>query len=90
MAKSIEWVRAYARIVDGTPASCPNCRGSTVRLLLVARKDTRMGYGFIWCETCLEGMHISRLGVPEGFEFIPFERADVEVRLPEGIRFVER
>jgi hypothetical protein len=89
MANTVTWIRTYSQVLDGAIPQCPSCRSSRVKLVLIANGETRMGFGFIWCEHCLEGMHISRLQVPLGASFIPIDQAASEWTLPEGIRLVE-
>jgi hypothetical protein len=64
------WLDAYGEAYDGLPGRsdlpCPNCGYRTLRLVFTARAGRPAGYAAFWCDTCLEGIHISRTAVPEG------------------------
>ena len=73
-----EWISAYARAYDILPesaadAGCPNCGARTLGLAFTGLVQDRVGYASFWCSTCLFGIHLSRVVVPDG---VPMESID--------------
>ncbi|MEV4831050.1 hypothetical protein AB0K25_22365 [Micromonospora sp. NPDC049257] len=70
MASFDEWLDAYDVVYRALPAPsdlpCPNCGHQTLRLAFTAPPGTRHGYASFWCDTCLEGIHLSRAPIPDG------------------------
>ncbi|PWU43339.1 hypothetical protein DLJ46_31905 [Micromonospora globispora] len=70
MATFDEWLDAYDIVYQALPgtadASCPNCGHKTLRLVFVGPPGRDVGYAAFWCDTCLEGIHISRAPIPAG------------------------
>jgi hypothetical protein len=71
MTATIEaWRDAYNEVYDAIPSdadiACPNCGHHTLRLVFTADPDRDVGYGAFWCDTCLLGMSISRVIIPDG------------------------
>ncbi|WP_434740257.1 hypothetical protein [Micromonospora sp. SH-82] len=70
MASFDDWVEAYEKVYRSLPASseppCPNCGNPTLRLVFTAPPGERFGFASFWCDTCLEGIHISRTLLPPG------------------------
>jgi hypothetical protein len=71
-----KWSRLTARIIQGETSTeeeiCPNCGARTVRCVALGNESTRMGYALCWCDTCLNGISISRIKVHEDFPLHPF------------------
>jgi hypothetical protein len=66
----------FARMIKGEysmPAQCPLCGLGRIRYLYVADPEDRVGYCDAWCDACLKGIRISRVGVPNGMKFVPFD-----------------
>ena len=50
----------------GETGVCPYCGSPDAdHGFTVIKKDTRMGYGSVWCNTCKRGIPLSRVIVPE-------------------------
>lgn len=83
MATFEQWTDAWNDVYDALPAepqgACPNCGHHTLRVVFSAKPDSAIGYAAFWCDTCMEGLHISRVVIPE--------RADVrDTSLPSDER----
>ena len=77
-SKRDRFLVAFAQVIrsaDQLPVQCPLCGLGRIRFRYVAYEETRMGYCDAWCDVCLEGVHISRVGVPAGIEFREFSEA---------------
>lgn len=70
MASFDEWLDAYDVVYRALPASsdlpCPNCGHRTLRLVFTGPPGAAHGYVSFWCDTCLEGIHLSRAAIPHG------------------------
>lgn len=44
---------------------CPSCGKGPIDFRFVGRIPDRIGYLDVWCRSCLRGIHISRVKVPE-------------------------
>lgn len=70
MATYDQWLAAYSAAYDSIPRdsalSCPNCANQTLRLVFTGDPDRMIGYAHFWCDTCLEGIGVSRAPIPEG------------------------
>ena len=53
--------------------ACPSCNSKTLRFQYVGDENSRMGYLDIWCDSCLKGIHLSRVKIPENIKFISFK-----------------
>ena len=71
------WMATFADITDALDClptvPCPNCGVKTLRVRFVGANDVRAASGYLWCDTCLTGIVVSRMGVPDGAEIIPFD-----------------
>jgi len=68
---------------------CPECRKETIDFQYVGDKETRIGYLDIWCNSCMNGIHISRVRVPVLADLIGFKDAELKRRVPD-FKQVER
>ncbi|MFD0785409.1 hypothetical protein ACFQZ8_15990 [Micromonospora azadirachtae] len=70
MATFDEWLDAYDIVYRTLPAAsnlaCPNCGHRTLRVVFTAQSGAGHGYASFWCDTCLEGIYLSRTPVPVG------------------------
>ncbi|MFJ8689502.1 hypothetical protein [Micromonospora wenchangensis] len=77
MASFDDWLDAYDVMYRALPASselpCPNCGHQTLRLVFTAPPGTRHGYAAFWCDTCLEGIHLSRAPIPDGVSVLSLD-----------------
>ncbi|NDI35097.1 hypothetical protein [Chengkuizengella sediminis] len=69
------WLKLSADISSSTWTNfqCPECQKETVDFQYVGDTETRIGYLEIWCDSCLKGIHISRVRVPESANLLSFE-----------------
>jgi hypothetical protein len=69
------WVNAYERVYFALPASahvpCPNCRHDALRVVFTGRTEDRVGYASLWCDHCLNGIHLSTVDIPPGVDILP-------------------
>lgn len=72
-----EWLSIAEKIREATPNSlklnCPNCNSCKIGYEFIGDDQEKVGYFLIWCNDCLEGVHISRIKIPERAKIIPFE-----------------
>jgi hypothetical protein len=72
-----QWLDLAIVIVDNisnVPAlPCPKCKKESIAFQYVGDPQTRVGYLDIWCNSCLHGIHISRVLVPQKASMLPFE-----------------
>jgi transcription elongation factor Elf1 len=63
---------------------CPECGSASVDSQFVGDKISRIGYLNIWCHSCNQGVHLSRVAIPESAEMISFEAPNevIEKRIP--------
>ncbi|SCG40975.1 hypothetical protein [Micromonospora humi] len=70
MATFESWLGAYEAVYRTLPATsdlqCPNCGHRTLRVVFTGPTGADYGYVSFWCDTCLEGIHLSRAPVPAG------------------------
>ena len=81
------WASVYAALAKKEPASCPECGTAALRHRFIGDHATRLGYGYVWCPSCLRGIHLSRVEVPSHFELRDPAAPDELEGLPE-ISFV--
>jgi len=88
MATYDDWLVAYSDVYDAIPGdagvTCPHCGHQTLRLVFTGDIDQALGYGHFWCDTCLQGIGISRAPIPEGalVQDIHLPRDEREPRIP--------
>lgn len=77
MATFDEWLDAYDIVYRTLPTTsdlrCPNCGHRTLHLVLTGPPGSGFGYASFWCNTCLEGIHLSRAPVPDGVRVLPLD-----------------
>jgi hypothetical protein len=70
-----EWADAYEEIYQALPASsevrCPSYGDGLVRVAFTGNEDDRIAYAAVWCDSCLNGILISRTQAPVGVPMIP-------------------
>jgi hypothetical protein len=71
-----DWLMLYAEICSGeqpkSACRCPECGARTVDLEYVGDLSSRIGFLSMWCNTCLHGIHGSRVRVPEKEAMLSF------------------
>ena len=80
------WLKLSAEIsIKPKPLStlqCPECQNSTVDFQYVGDSETRIGYLDLWCNSCSNGIHISRVRVPDSAKLLEFNDASLIDRIP--------
>ncbi|MDG4800991.1 hypothetical protein [Micromonospora sp. WMMD980] len=70
MATFEEWLDAYEIFYRTLPTRpelpCPNCGHQTLSMVFTGPPGAGYGYVSFWCDTCLEGIHLSRAPIPAG------------------------
>jgi hypothetical protein len=61
---------------------CPECLNSTVDFQYVGDSEMRIGYLDVWCNSCSNGIHISRVRMPESAKLLEFNDASLIDRIP--------
>lgn len=68
---------------EATEIPCPHCHEKSIDYLYIGDEKTRIGYLQVWCNNCLNGIYISRVGIPEGVKMISFqENVDLDNIIP--------
>lgn len=79
-SKFKDWIKVNTEIIESHPnistIKCPNCQETKVNYQYVGDTRSRVGFLDIWCNSCLQGVHISRTKVPERLSMISFEEVD--------------
>ncbi|AZM46761.1 hypothetical protein DMB38_13910 [Streptomyces sp. WAC 06738] len=87
-----DWLRAYeAAYRSPTPPlqlPCPNCGARALSLLFREKTSDGVGHVFFWCGSCRFGIHLSRVDVPDGAAFIPYDAPADEQPLPPSYTLV--
>lgn len=58
---------------------CPSCSSPNIGFEYIGDAEKRQGYFLIWCNDCLEGIHNSRIRIPEAANVIPFKGPDEQL-----------
>ncbi|MBU5353310.1 hypothetical protein ACN9MH_04820 [Paenibacillus silvae] len=71
-----KWLQLAETVKETVPnrplLNCPNCNSNNIAYEFIGDSQKREGYFLIWCNNCLEGVHISRINIPELAKMIPF------------------
>jgi len=64
------WMEIFKKLPDNhylsTEFNCPECGDKAIDYLYVVDEITGIGYLPIWCNTCKQGIQLSRVGAPKG------------------------
>lgn len=75
-----DWLEVYkeiqARPTSKLTAHCPECGSESVDFQYVGDTAARRGYLDIWCTHCNQGVHLSRVVIPQGAHVIEFDAPD--------------
>ncbi|GAA1822638.1 hypothetical protein HC028_15225 [Planosporangium flavigriseum] len=76
------WMDAFGCIQNAAPdevsVDCPSCGDGKVKISYTGDPQSRIGYAILWCDACLRGIHLSRVGIPEGVDMLTFDSTDEE------------
>lgn len=59
---------------------CPNCGEANIAFQFVGDEVSKAGHLYIWCSSCLHGIHVSRVKIPVGVPALPYDIPDEELR----------
>jgi hypothetical protein len=81
---SARYEAAYQAVPDDLHEPCPNCGMDSLHLVFTGHVSTAVGYASFWCDSCLQGIVISRAPIPEGAVARSIEQApeDRRPRIP--------
>lgn len=78
-----QWLKLSAIVQETVPdvpkINCPNCNSTNISFEYIGDREKRQGYFLIWCNNCLEGIHISRIQIPEKAKVIPLRGPDEQI-----------
>lgn len=66
-------IKMMDKLPDISPLKCPKCETNDIRILYTGDKETRLGCLDVWCNSCLHGIHISRVKVPVTADNVAFK-----------------
>ncbi len=81
-----KWLETFSRLQTHEHAECPNCKriDHLEYQLILLDEETRVGFGIIWCNSCLHGYRMSRMLFSEdSVDLIP----SAEAKLPDNIQY---
>ena len=74
------WVNATKNISsESEKCACPNCGHIGLQVQFVGDSDRMIGHAYVWCGICLHGIHISRVKIPTGAQFLPMNVTEDEL-----------
>lgn len=84
------WFKLAAIIADNLPTvpslDCPKCGQETIDFQYVGDKKVRRGFLCIWCTTCLHGIHLAGVRIPQQATVLSKEPVEaVKSRIPNFI-----
>lgn len=87
MSSFEKWLKIYTLINNNLSNSheikCPKCKTTSIDIQYVGDPSARIGYVDVWCNNCLQGIHLSRVLIPEQTQIIPFDKIEnVGKRIP--------
>jgi hypothetical protein len=79
------WMDATDSLLRGSGVRivCPHCGSSEVAYRFVGGGPARLGYGAVWCNTCLNGVWLSRLAIPEAVPMVSIEADPTSIDIPQ-------
>ena len=83
-----EWISITTDIYNNLPnvpvLACPNCHKLGIDFQFIGDLQTKIGYMAIWCPFCLQGIHLSRVHIPDKTQALTFNTSSEEIskRIP--------
>jgi hypothetical protein len=68
-----DWLKIISKFDGKEELTCPDCRAMSINYQFVGDCKTMIGHLYLWCNSCLHGIHISRVIIPNGVEVLPFD-----------------
>ncbi|MDP9700367.1 hypothetical protein J2T16_003272 [Paenibacillus intestini] len=92
-SKFKDWIRVNTEIIDNynniSNIKCPNCKMAEINYQYVGDTSSRVGFLDLWCNACLQGIHISRTKVPEHISMISFDDVNEYKRVVPKFTVIE-
>ncbi len=90
MKTDTSWFKLAATIADNVPTvsplECPKCGLQKVDFQYVGDPKAVRGFLCIWCTSCLHGIHISGVRIPQQADILPKEPTEaVKKRIPNFV-----
>lgn len=83
------WYKLAGIIADNLSTvsmECPVCGVANIDFQYVGDMKTRRGFLCIWCVSCLHGIHLSGVRIPEHAEYLQKDQVEtVKKRIPNFI-----
>jgi len=80
------WFKLAGVIADNLPTvsqDCPACGQPKIDFQYVGEKKAMRGFLCIWCTSCLHGIHISGVRIPDHADFLPKDQVElIKKRIP--------
>lgn len=75
------WLNLSVRIQENkVDLLCPKCNKKDVDYIYVGDINSRIGFMEVWCNSCLHGIHISRVKIPDGSKMFSFDISNSELK----------
>ncbi|MED1721339.1 hypothetical protein [Brevibacillus parabrevis] len=75
-----DWIKLTTIIAENhqevPDIECPNCHRFGINYQYVGDIKSRAGFLDIWCNSCLNGIHLSRTKAPETVSMLPFDAVE--------------
>jgi len=55
---------------------CPSCGAQAIDYRVIGDVGKNIGWAMIWCESCKEGIHVSRMQLPRDATIHSFEEVE--------------
>lgn len=80
MSSFTSWINATKKIAfDSERCVCPNCGHRGLKVQFVGDREMMIGHAYVWCRQCLEGIHVSRVEIPQGVRMLPMNVTQEEL-----------
>ena len=83
-----DWIKAYSEKRDLKNCTCPECSNDTLVLFFIGKPTDKVGYARMWCTSCLNGIHLSRVQASEKVRFRRVEDVIREVGVEPAVNWV--
>ncbi len=68
------WLKCIHSFEEGIKLDpCPNCGEKEIRYQFVGDESKNFGSLYLWCGSCMQGIHISSSRLPKGVDVLPFD-----------------
>ncbi|MDQ0416811.1 hypothetical protein J2Z48_000983 [Croceifilum oryzae] len=78
------WKKLLLNLQNKEQVLCPNCCSSKVEYIYVGDLKKRVGFQLVWCNSCKQGIRLSRVLIPNDEDMLSFDDEDeFSKRVPE-------